>query len=620
LTASVPGLFATGVSTNTVVSLTFSKEIDPLTVTSNTITLTQGATTVNCAIALSSDIKTVTLTPYAELAPGTTYTVLVNGLADLFGNPPTFAPRGFTTGAGPDTTAPTIDSVVFEQIPSNQDGTTTYVAGTDTPSNITNGSQLFRLYLPKYGWKVTVAFSDTGGAGVDESQFSAKANVASGSSGANAELASKFTVTSTGATWTVASADALTAGDGATFTFSIKDKASTANTSTPKVVTVNLIDIAATAVGAASSPGGNLDPFDTRETWVLRFDRDVYTANLSTTGTPPTATQQVTTTSSGNGVIDLEEALRISGLATAAMTADAANTVNGASVGTNAIVMRLVEERIRATLRSRYGIGEDGSRGADSADVEFLLAGEQGSLASMPVWSTSSSFASGKAFSEMDIGGDVGVPIGSYAGTIGFAFIDLRNRNHEADVNDGGAAGFNNGIFAINMARAVMNSSVTGTTWGAKVLAHFQTAKGGTPIGEGALDDDVLAGSYDRTSSASSNTQAMKDRYDQIMDAIEMSALSVSSVTAHEMGHSMGLVPDGGPKTGFFGNAPYTNTFTEAVPSFPNTPNHLNSLGNDIMSPASSVDQRTATGTDFMKFAPYERNYFLRRQVHDEGR
>jgi len=623
VSASVPGLFATGVSTNTVVSLTFTKELDPLTVTTNSITVTpSGGNPVACAVAMSNDLKTVTLTPYAELAAATTYTVNTNGLADLFGNPPTFAPRGFTTGTLADTTAPTIDSVVFEQIQSSQDGSTTYVAGTDTPSNITNAAQLFRLYLPKHGWKVTVAFSDTGGAGVDESQFSAKASVASGSTNANTELASKFAVTSTGATWTVASADALTAGDGATLTFSIKDKASTANTSTSKVVTVNLIDIAATAVGGANSSGGNLDPFDARETWLLRFDRDVYSATLSTTGSPPTATQQVTTTAAGNGVLDLEDGMRISGLATANMTTDAARTVNGTSVGTNAIVVRLVQERIRATLRSRFGIGEDGSRGADSADIEFLLAGEQGSLASMPTWSSSSSFSTGNAYSEMDIGGDTG-PNSSQTGTfgaIGFAYVDPRNRNHEADMNDGLSAGANNGIFGINMAKSVMNSSVTGTTWGAKVLKNFQTAKGGTPIGESALDDDVLAGSYDRTSSASSNTQAMKDRYDQIMDALEMSALSVSSVAAHEMAHSMGLVPDGGPKTGFFGNAHYTNTFTEAVASFPNTLNHLNSLGNDIMTPASSVDQRTATGTDFMKFAPYERNYFLRRQVHDEGR
>jgi len=622
VTASVPSLFATNVSTNTTVSITFSKEIDPLTVTTSSFTVTpSGGSAVAGAIAMSSDLKTITLTPYAELPTGTLFTVSAS-VSDLFGNAANVAPRAFTTGASADTTAPTIDSVVFEQIPANMDGSTTYVAGTDTPPAITNASQSFHLYLPRSGWTVKVAFSDTGGAGVDETTFSAKASAASGSTSANAELAGKFAVTSTGATWTVATADALTAGDNVTLTFTVKDKASTPNTSSQKVVTINVVDASANAVGGSNSPGGDLDPFNARETWVLRFDRDVYTASLSTTGSPPTAIQQVTTSAASNGIVDLEEALRISGLATANMTTDCANTANGVSVGTNAIVMRLLEERIRATLRPRFGIAEDGTRGADSADIEFLLPGEQGSLASPIVWSTSSSFSTGKAFSEMDVGGDTG-PNSSQTGVysaIGTSSYDPRNRNHEASINDGAPAGNNTGIFAINMAKSVMNVSVTGTTWGAKVLAKFQTAKGGTPIGEGSLDDDVLAGSYDRTSASTSNTQAMKDRYDAIMDAIELSALSASSVCAHEIGHSLGLVPDAGPKTGFFGNAPNSNTFTEATAAFPNTSIHLNYLGNDIMSPASSIDQRSATGTDFMKFSPFDRDYLLRRQVYDEGR
>jgi hypothetical protein len=139
-------------------------------------------------------------------------------------------------------------------------------------------------------------------------------------------------------------------------------------------------------------------------------------------------------------------------------------------------------------------------------------------------------------------------------------------------------------------------------------------------VGEGSLDDDVLSGAYDRTSTAASNTQAMKDRYDQIMDAIESGALSVSSVAAHEIGHSLGLVPDGGPKTGMFGAAPHTNTFTEATATFLNTSGHFDAIGNDIMAAVSSVDQRAATGTDFMKFAPLQREHLLRRLVYDEGR
>src|SRR5207253_4798025 len=67
------------------VLLTFSEEVDPLTITTNSVTLTTGSTTVACAVALSSDIKSVTLTPYTELANGATYTVNITGtVADLF--------------------------------------------------------------------------------------------------------------------------------------------------------------------------------------------------------------------------------------------------------------------------------------------------------------------------------------------------------------------------------------------------------------------------------------------------------------------------------------------------------------------------------------------------------
>ena len=163
-----------------------------------------------------------------------------------------------------------------------------------------------------------------------------------------------------------------------------------------------------------------------------------------------------------------------------------------------------------------------------------------------------------------------------------------------------------------------MNSSTTLSLWGVRVLAPFQTAKGGTPIGEHSDDATVLGSGFDRT--ANGNTQAQNDRYDAIIDAIEAAAGSVSGVVAHEIGHSTGLVPDGGPKTGLFGNAHRTNTFTEATTASPNTTHHLDYVGNDVMGPASSVDDRMATGTDFMIFNPYLDGFLRHRQIHDEGK
>ncbi len=175
-----------------------------------------------------------------------------------------------------------------------------------------------------------------------------------------------------------------------------------------------------------------------------------------------------------------------------------------------------------------------------------------------------------------------------------------------------------------------MNSDLDFTAVGALLLKNVQKVPGsatntvtglrktGTPVGEGALDHVVLAGTFDRTSAG--NTQAQNDRYDAILDAIEFAALSVSGITAHEIGHSVGLVPNGAPPSGLFGDAHEDNTFTEATSGSPNTSSHLDYLGNDIMAPASSAEDRAETGTDFQSFNPYDRDYLQHRQVHDEGK
>lgn len=615
VTGSTPVGSATGVSPTTAVEVTFDEELNPLTVTTNSITLSAGGNAVPVAITLYPDLRTVALVPHRELATSTQHTITVTStVADLFGNTMTQTTRTFTTSDGTDGTVPVVTRVRFEEIRSDMDGSTTYVSGPDsvngTPQN-PGASQAFDLFLPRSGWQVTVEFSDEGGSGIDETSFSAKASVAVGGTSSNTELAGKFDVSSTRAVWRVASTEQFTAGDDVTLTFLIKDAAN--NTSSSHVVTFDVIDITANSL---SGNGGDLDPFGSRQTWLLRDDVDVYTASFSTNGTD----QEVTTTGSSNGIRDLDEALRISGLNSPNMSAGSAVTANGPSLGTNDIVRRLFMERLRAYTRARYGIDEDGGRPSGAPDIEFILNGEQGSLSGLPTWSTASTSNSAKAYSEMDIGGDTGPNSNLTApfGTVGTAFTDRRNRRQEANLNSGASAGNNEGVFVINMMKFSMNSSTSLSTWGARVLANFQTAKGGTPIGEHADDPTVLAGTFDRT--AQGNTQAQNDRYDAIMDAIEASAASVSGVNAHEIGHSLGLVPDGAPKTGLFGNAHRNNTFTEATSGSPNTTGHLDHLGNDIMAPSSSVDERLATGTDFQRFNPFDQGYLERKQVHDEGR
>jgi len=612
LSSITPANTSTGQGPTTRVTLAFSEELDPLTVSLTNITFKQSGTTVGAHLDLASDLKTVTITPDTELTASTTYTTAVGAsVKDLFGNAFSAASFTFTTGSGTDTTAPAIDAVVLEKVPADMDGSTTYVNSSGTGT-------AFDLYLPREGWLVEVAFSDAGGSGIDETTFSAKASVAVGGSTANAELASNFAVTSTGASWRIPSTGFAT-GDDATFTFTVKDKS--ANTSPSRVVTIDVVDRNGTATGSAAnggSSGGDHDPFDARQAWVIRADLDAYTATYSSATGPKR--QGATTTVASNGLLDLDEALRLVGLNTGSMTAEAAATVNGLSRGTNAIVRRLFLERFRETLRERYGISEDGTYGADSCDVEFLLPGEQGSLASLPSYSAANSSGTGNAFSEMSLGGTPGAEASAFSssGTLGQAWIDGRNLRQEANLNFG-VGGSTTGIYLLSMFKLQVNDGSDSFTslFETKVSTRLVSVHGGTPVGEDASDDDVLAGTFDRTASGNATHNA---RYDAIMDALEVTALYASAVTAHEVGHSTGLVMDGAPKTGLFGNADYRNTFTEATVGSPNTSFHLNFIGNDIMAASTSLESAVSTGTDFKRFSPLDLAYLLGRLVFDEGK
>jgi hypothetical protein len=74
-----------GVARNKVVALTFSEEMDPLTINTSTFTLKQGTTAVSGTVAYSG--TTATFTPLNTLAAMTTYTATITtGAKNLAGN------------------------------------------------------------------------------------------------------------------------------------------------------------------------------------------------------------------------------------------------------------------------------------------------------------------------------------------------------------------------------------------------------------------------------------------------------------------------------------------------------------------------------------------------------
>ena len=77
---------STNLGLNTVITLTFSKSLNPTTVTSTTLAVFDGPNQLSAAIAFSSDHTSVTLTPSGLTANSTITVTATNGIQDLSGN------------------------------------------------------------------------------------------------------------------------------------------------------------------------------------------------------------------------------------------------------------------------------------------------------------------------------------------------------------------------------------------------------------------------------------------------------------------------------------------------------------------------------------------------------
>jgi hypothetical protein len=111
---TVPANLATSVPINLNISATFSEAMDPLTITTATFTLRQGATPLPGTVTYAAVGTTATFNPADNLAPLTSFTATITtGAKDLAGNLllNNFA-WNFTTGAAPDTNRPTVIATV----------------------------------------------------------------------------------------------------------------------------------------------------------------------------------------------------------------------------------------------------------------------------------------------------------------------------------------------------------------------------------------------------------------------------------------------------------------------------------------------------------------------------
>ncbi len=110
VSSTQPADLVTNVATNTRLAIVFSRAMDGQTITTSTFTLLQGATPVSGTV-VNGGLNAV-FNPAANLAPNTLYTATISaGATDASGTAlASDYVWSFTTGAGPDTTAPMVSA------------------------------------------------------------------------------------------------------------------------------------------------------------------------------------------------------------------------------------------------------------------------------------------------------------------------------------------------------------------------------------------------------------------------------------------------------------------------------------------------------------------------------
>jgi hypothetical protein len=111
VSSTIPVAAATGVAMNGSLAVTFSKAIDPSTITGATFTLKLGTTPVPGTVSYTG--VTATFSPTQALTASSSYTATITSAKDLAGNALASSYSwSFSTGATADTTAPVASSTV----------------------------------------------------------------------------------------------------------------------------------------------------------------------------------------------------------------------------------------------------------------------------------------------------------------------------------------------------------------------------------------------------------------------------------------------------------------------------------------------------------------------------
>ena len=166
VTGFAPGQSATAIGDNGIIRVTFNKNIDPLTITPQDLTLTSGGNTIPYTYSYDN-VSRVTITPETALPDSSQVTVSVtNGVTDGVGNAMAPASATFQTAAGPNFSNPHVVSSTITSGDTNVPLTSVFTLTFDRPMDtrtfvINNTILLEDEYLGQYV-PITASFTPDG--------------------------------------------------------------------------------------------------------------------------------------------------------------------------------------------------------------------------------------------------------------------------------------------------------------------------------------------------------------------------------------------------------------------------------------------------------------------------
>ncbi|MBI5610136.1 MAG: hypothetical protein HY902_14770 [Deltaproteobacteria bacterium] len=250
-----------------------------------------------------------------------------------------------------------------------------------------------------------------------------------------------------------------------------------------------------------------LDPFDQVDFWRVHWGRDLGQVQVKLAG----SAAQVTQTKKPNGTPDWIEALQHLGL-------------QGGDPQWNAGLRTVLQNTVRQQLWGYFHLDPlSGGLTAGSVRVQLAFDDEP--------WPT----AGAVKVSKIAVGGDAPV-IGGVQSLFGQALTDANNQQADDDT------AHDLGIFTTSLLRAILQQPVA-----QKLLAPVVPALGGQPFGNLASDAALLDPKLDPSAIAEPVAHQRAVLFKLVLRLL---ATGLSSLLAHEMGHSLGLVQPGLPPHG----------------------------------------------------------------------